>query len=217
MSQPIADRVEVVRLDRSISRVARSLLYNCYRHEPLYQHLLEAHRPGYKQRIRATIRELIRLHFDRNEAVLGIIEKERNRLIGIVFVSGVELKMDISDQMMWRLKMFLTTGYECTRKTINYINDVQNAIPSENHRMITLIGIHPEYQKQGLGRLMIEAVHNMTCEEPNSIGLFIDTGNSRYKEFFKSMGYDDYQTIKVGDIEESIFFRPNPCYKGEAA
>lgn len=217
MTLPITERVEVVRLDRSISRAARSLLYNCYRNEPLYQYLLEANRPGYKQRIRATIRELIKLHFDRKEVVLGIIEKERDRLIGIVFVSGVELKMDISDQMMWRLKMFLTTGYECTRKTINYINDVQNAIPSHHHRMITLIGIHPEYQKQGLGRMMMEAVHNMTCEEPDSMGLFIDTGNSRYKEFFKSLGYESHRSVNVGDVEEAIFFRPNPCYKGEAA
>ena len=212
MSEP-----KVVRLDRSMSRQARSLLYHCYRHEPTYQYLLNSRRPGYKQRIRATIRELIKLHFSRNEVVLGVVDPHKDRLLGIAFLSDIELKMDISDQFMWRLKMFLTTGYECTRRFLQYIGDVQAAIPDQNHRMVTLIGVHPDYQRQGLGRLLMTAVHEISEQDQESIGVFLDTGNNRYCHFYESMGYETYASVKVGEIDEAVFFRPNQADSEENA
>ncbi len=50
-------------LDRGYSREARSLLYQAYRHEPTFGYLFEAERPGYEQRVRATVRELVKQHF----------------------------------------------------------------------------------------------------------------------------------------------------------
>jgi hypothetical protein len=52
-------------LDSGYSREARSLLYQAYRHEPTFGYLFEAERPGYEQRVRATVRELVKQHFSR--------------------------------------------------------------------------------------------------------------------------------------------------------
>ena len=124
--------------------------------------------------------------------------------------------MDISEQFLWRLKMFLTTGYECTQRFIQYITDVQAAIPKENHRMVTLIGINPRYQKQGLGKMLMEAVHEVCSEDTSSTGIYLDTGNSKYSHFYESLGYEKKSTVKVGGIEEAVFFRPNPNFKKSA-
>jgi len=75
MTQNDLDWVELVRLDERNSRQARSLLYHSYRNEPTFRYLLNAERPGYRQRIRATIRELIFLHFERGETVFGVLDK----------------------------------------------------------------------------------------------------------------------------------------------
>ncbi|AJQ95867.1 acetyltransferase [Gynuella sunshinyii YC6258] len=204
---------KVVTLDRSISRQARSLLYHCYRHEPTFQLLLQHQSPGYKQRIRATIRELIKLHFDRNETVFGVVDEVHDHLAGIAFVSDIELKMDLSDQFMWRLKMFLTTGYECTKGFIQYLTEVQQAIPSKHHRMVNLIGVHPDYQRLGLGRMLMDSIHEYCAKDENSIGIFLDTGNRRYSDFYKSMGYKVFKTVKVGEIEEAVFHKPCEKHK----
>jgi GNAT superfamily N-acetyltransferase len=210
--------VEVMALDESSSRQARSLLYHSYRDEPTFKYLLDSSRPGYKQRIRATVRELIRLHFERGETVLGVIHKKDLRVLGVAFVSNAELKMDISRQFLWRLKMTLTAGFEGTRRYIQYYNDVQNSLPNKAHRNVSLIGIHPDFQKQGLGRMLMETVHEQVSGDSQSIGVFLDTGNTRYLSFYESLGYERFADINLGsDLTEVVLFRPNPNYIGVAA
>lgn len=210
--------VEVMALNESCSRQARSLLYHSYKDEPTFKYLLDRRRPGYKQRIRATIRELIRLHFERGETVLGVVHKLDRRVLGVAFVSDVGLKMDISRQFLWRLKMTLTAGFEGTRRYIQYFNDVQRSLPNKAHRTVSLIGIHPEFQKQGLGRLLMEAVHQQVSDDAQSIGVFLDTGNNRYLNFYESLGYERFADIKMGaDLTEVVLFRANPNYVEQAA
>ncbi|MBU2863283.1 GNAT family N-acetyltransferase [Reinekea forsetii] len=209
--------VEVVRLDDRFSRQARSLLYHSYKDEPTFKYLLDAHRTGYKQRIRATIRELIKLHFSRGEFVLGVIHKKEERLIGIAFFSDLELKMDISNQFLWRCKMLLTAGFEGTRRYVEYFNDVQDSLPVKNHRMVSLIGIHPDFQKQGLGKKLLDSIHELTDKDNNSIGLFLDTGNNKYLNFYQSLGYEVFAELPLGPQKEYILYRPNPNYKEAAA
>jgi len=217
MTQNDMDWVELVRLDERNSRQARSLLYHSYRNEPTFRYLLNAERPGYRQRIRATIRELIFLHFERGETVLGVLDKASQRLLGVVFVSDVGLKMDISQQLRWRLKMTLTAGFEATRRFISYYNDVQSSLPDKHHRLVSLIGIHPEFQKRGLGRMLMEAVHELTEKDHESIGLFLDTGNTRYLSFYESLGYRSFAELPLGELTETVLFRPNPNYAEQAA
>ncbi len=209
--------VEIVRIDDRYSRQARSLLYHSYKDEPTFQYLLDGHRPGYKQRIRAMIRELIRLNIDQGEFVFGVMHKAEQRLLGVAFFSDLELKMDISRQFMWRMKMVLTTGFEGTRRFVQYFNDVQDSLPAKNHRMVSLIGIHPDFQKQGLGKLLLEKIHELTDKDQNSIGLFLDTGNNRYLDFYKSLGYELFAELPLGVIKEFVLFRPNPNFVNRAA
>jgi GNAT superfamily N-acetyltransferase len=210
--------VEIMALDEQSSRQARSLLYHSYRNEPTFKYLLDAGRSGYKQRIRATIRELIRLHFECGETVLGVIHKKDRRVLGVVFVSNVGLKMDISRQFRWRLKMTLTAGLEGTRRYIHYFNDVQRSLPDKAHKIVSLIGIHPEFQKQGLGRLLMQSVHKQVDQDAGAIGVFLDTGNNRYLNFYESLGYERFADIKMGaELTEVVLFRANPNYVEAAA
>lgn len=140
------------------------------------------------------------------------------RVLGVAFVSDVELKMDISRQFLWRLKMTLTAGFEGTRRYIQYFNDVQSSLPNKAHRTVSLIGIHPEFQKQGLGRLLMEAVHQQVSDDAQSIGVFLDTGNTRYLTFYESLGYERFADIKMGnDLTEVVLFKANPNYVEQAA
>jgi GNAT superfamily N-acetyltransferase len=217
MTQVDLSEVEIVRIDDRFGRQARSLLFHSYKDEPTFKYLLDSHRPGYKQRIRATIRELIRLHMDRGEFVYGVMHKKQERLLGVAFFSDIELKKDISKQILWRLKMVLTAGFEGTRRFVQYFNEVQESLPAKNHRMVSLIGIHPDFQKQGLGKLLLESIHEMTDKDKNSIGLFLDTGNNRYLDFYKGLNYEVFTELPLGQLNEFVLFRPNPNYVERAA
>lgn len=210
MAKISLEDIEVVRLNEKFSRQARSLLYHSYSDEPTFKYLLDAQKPGYKQRIRATIREMIKLSFDRGEFIFGVMHKEQQRLLGVAFFTDLELKIDISKQFLWRLKLTLTAGLDSTRRFIQYYQDVQNSLPEKNHRMVSLIGIHPEFQKQGLGKALLETIHTLTDNDENSIGLFLDTGNNRYLNFYQSLGYQIYQELPLGPLKEFVLYRPNP-------
>ena len=72
-------------LDSGYSREARSLLYQAYRHEPTFRFLFNAERSGYEQRVRATVRELVRQHFFQDLPALGLLVNDR--LVGIALIA----------------------------------------------------------------------------------------------------------------------------------
>ncbi|MDO7644452.1 MAG: GNAT family N-acetyltransferase, partial [Reinekea forsetii] len=79
-------------------------------------------------------------------------------------------------------------------------------------RMVSLIGIHPDFQKQGLGKLLLESIHAITDQDENSIGLFLDTGNNRYLDFYQSLSYEVFTELPLGQLKEFVLYRPNPNY-----
>jgi ribosomal protein S18 acetylase RimI-like enzyme len=83
--------------------------------------------------------------------------------------------------------------------------------------MVSLIGIHPDFQKQGLGKLLLEKIHDITDKDQNSIGLFLDTGNNRYLDFYKSLSYETFTELPLGPLQEYVLFRPNPNFVEKAA
>ncbi|MFY0663977.1 MAG: GNAT family N-acetyltransferase [Natronospirillum sp.] len=202
------DQASVVRLDESSAAQIRSVLFHSYRDEPTYQYLLEAHRPGYQQRLRATLRELVRLHFERNEVVLGITVGEPARLIGAVFLSDIELRQDLSNKTLWHLKLILTAGLQAARNFTQYFNRVQAALPEAPHRMVSLVGVLPEFQKQGFGRKLMDAVHEICAQDSISEGVYLDTGNNAYLPFYEGLGYQQFATVQLKSLAEVILFRP---------
>ncbi|WLD56644.1 GNAT family N-acetyltransferase [Salinispirillum sp. LH 10-3-1] len=203
-----AEHSTVVRLDRSSAPHIRSVLFHSYRDEPTYQYLLEAHRPGYNQRLRATLRELVRLHFERDEVVLGVTVGDPARLVGVIFLSDIELRQDISHRVMWHFKLILTAGLQAARNFTQYFNQVQAALPEAPHRMVSLVGVLPEFQKQGIGRKLMNAVHEICAQDSISEGVYLDTGNNAYLPFYEALGYQRYATVQLKSLAEVILFRP---------
>ena len=76
---------EIRLLDGGYAREARSLLYQAYRHEPTFAYLFEVGRPGYEQRVRATVRELVQQHFLQEQPAIGLLIDDR--LVGIALIA----------------------------------------------------------------------------------------------------------------------------------
>ncbi|CAE6917149.1 MULTISPECIES: GNAT family N-acetyltransferase [Pseudomonas] len=199
---------EIRLLDHGYSREARSLLYQAYRHDPTFAHIFEADRPGFDQRVRATIRELIHQHFNEELPALGLLIEDR--LIGMVLIAPPQRRFDLTESWAWRMRMLLTTGFRCTRRYLEYHDAVMACLPSDNYHVLPLIGIHPEFQGQHLGEQLLEALHDWCAEDPHSKGIVLDTGNPHYLSFYKRKGYEEIGEVAVGPIIEHVFFHPNP-------
>lgn len=199
---------EVRMLDSGYAREARSLLYHAYRHDPTFAYLLEAERPGYDQRVRATVRELVQQHFSEDLPAIGLLIDDR--LIGMALIAPPQRRMDITESWGWRMRMLLTTGFRCTKRYLEYHDAVIACLPPGAYHVLPLLGIHPQYQGQRLGEQLLEALHNWCAEDPSSQGVVLDTGNAHYLAFYKRQGYEEIGEIAIGPVIEHIFFHPSP-------
>ena len=208
MPESSAIVAEVRQLDSGYSRETRSLLYHAYRHEPSFAYLLNAERSGFDQRVRATVRALVKQHFLQQLPAIGLFIDDR--LVGAALIAPPQRRLGITESWAWRLRMVLSAGFNCTRRYLEYYNAVLACLPSESVHVLPLLGIHPEFQSEQLGEQLLQAVHNWCAEDENSQGIVLDTGNARYLEFFKRQGYEEIGEVAVGPVREHVFFHPNP-------
>lgn len=198
---------EVRQLDSTYSREARSLLYHAYRHEPSFAFLFNAQRPGYEHRVRATIRELVNQHFLQDLPALGLFIADR--LVGVALITPPQRRLEITESWAWRLRMVLSAGLSCTRRYLEYHQDIQACIPSDAVHVLPLLGIHPEYQGHHLGEQLLAALHAWCAVDETSQGVVLDTGNPHYLEFYKRQGYEEIGEVAVGPVLEHVFFHAN--------
>ncbi|UTW07835.1 GNAT family N-acetyltransferase [Pseudomonas benzenivorans] len=199
---------EIRQLDGGYAREARSLLYHAYRHEPTFAYLFEAERPGYDQRVRATVRELVQQHFSEDLPALGLLIDDR--LIGMALIAPPQRRMDITESWAWRMRMLLTAGFRCTKRYLEYHDAVLACLPPGAYHLLPLLGVHPEFQGQHLGEQLLEAVHNWCAEDGSSRGVVLDTGDEHYLAFYQRQGYQEVGQVAIGPIVEHVFFHPNP-------
>ncbi|WP_425914783.1 GNAT family N-acetyltransferase [Pseudomonas sp. GWSMS-1] len=199
---------EVRMLDSGYAREARSLLYHAYRHDPTFAYLFEAERPGYDQRVRATVRELVQQHFTEDLPAIGLLIDDR--LIGMALIAPPQRRMDITESWGWRMRMLLTAGFRCTRRYLEYHDAVIACLPPGPYHVLPLLGIHPEYQGKHLGEQLLEALHNWCAEDAGSQGVVLDTGNGHYLDFYKRQGYEEVGEVAIGPVIEHVFFHPSP-------
>ncbi|MBU0902914.1 MAG: GNAT family N-acetyltransferase [Gammaproteobacteria bacterium] len=199
---------EVRMLDSGYAREARSLLYHAYRHDPTFAYLFEDERPGYDQRVRATVRELVQQHFAEELPAIGLLIDDR--LIGMALIAPPQRRMDITESWGWRMRMLLTAGFRCTKRYLEYHDAVIACLPPGPYHVLPLLGIHPEYQGKHLGEQLLEALHNWCAEDASSQGVVLDTGNGHYLDFYKRQGYEEVGEVAIGPVIEHVFFHPSP-------
>lgn len=195
----------IVRLDHSARNEARSILYHAYRNEPTFQYLFDHRKPGYDQRVRATVRELIDLYIELNQDAIGVMVGDT--LVAVAFIGEPELRLNLADQLSWRIRMVLTTGFASTRRYLDYHRKIREMLPQPLAHQLPLMGVNPGYQNRGYGRLLLKTVEALCAENPRASGLVLDTGNSRYLPFYESEGFRSLGKIRLGDFEDHVLFR----------
>lgn len=200
----------IVRLDETAVSEAKSILFQAYRHEPTFHYLFDHGRPGYDQRVRATIRELIGLYFELRQDAIGVLLEDT--LVAVAFIGGPDLRLNLADQFSWRLRMVLTAGFSSTRRYLDYHEQIKQMLPDARTHQLPLMGVHPKYQNRGFGRLLLEQVEQFCADNPRGTGLILDTGSSRYLQFYESLGFRSLGKIQLGHYEDHVLFREvNPA------
>ena len=207
------DRFKTVNLDKSMRRQIATLLQHAYHGEPNYQHLLDSKKSGYRQRLRATFREIVNIHYKKGEQVLGIVDTENDQLCGVALVLRNKNRVNLSRSVIWRLKMLLTAGFDCTVRFMDYQKLVKDAVPTDQFQIITQLCIHPRFREMGLGEQLLDAVYDDCAHKDACQGVYLDSGNPKYASFYKRMGFSLVSELDINDFQEYIYLKPGPAFE----
>lgn len=196
--------VRIVKITQENLSQAQSLLCDAYKDNEFTRYMFNADKNGYEQRLRGFIHEELLLHFSLSNISVAIALD--NRLIGVAMVSRADLPLSMTTNWRWRMGMYSVVGVIYTERLRSYYKTVQESLKDKKHYWISLMGLHHDFQHHGYGHMLIEAVHNECEKESNYCGMSVDSVDSQYKHFFKSLGYKKEAQFEIGHLTMDVLF-----------
>jgi len=203
---PNLEQVKAAYLGVDDLKVAASILYNAYFDDPLFTDIFQVNKEGYEARLRSAIREEINTYYDASQSIIGLFEGKR--LLAVTCLTLPDMAFGSGKFWHWRLKMLLTAGYFPTKQMIVKEEKVREKMPAKNYHMMSLIGVHPDYQDIGLGHVLMSAVLGLLLEDETSEGVGILVTLPKCVSFFEDGGFEHIEEIAVGHITGKVMFRP---------
>lgn len=183
-------------------RIAASLLYQAYHDDPVFREIFKADKEGYEKRLRAAIREELNVFWQSGQPMFGFYNGDT--LEGVVCMTQPDKAFGPDRYWHWRLKMLLTAGYVSTRQMVEKERQVCASVPYTQYLLLAFIAVHPRYQHQGLGHLLIQASRTLLAEKPTAEGVVALATRPEYESFLAHQGFAPVQVIKVGPIEGQL-------------
>ena len=205
--KPDLTKVKAAYLGADDLKIAASILYKAYIDDPLFTDIFDVDKEGYDARLRSAIREEINTYWNASQSLIGLFEDER--LLAVTCLTVPDTAFGAGKFWHWRLKMLLTAGYFGTKQMIVKEEKVREKIPAKNYHMLSLIGVHPDYQDIGLGHVLMSAVLGLLLEDKSSQGVGVLVTLDKCLSFFHDGGFELVEEISVGNITGKVMFRPS--------
>lgn len=185
-------------------KVAASLLYQAYHADPLFMELFQADKADYEKRLRAAIREELAAFWEAAQPMVGVFDGES--LVGVACLTRPGKSFGPGRYWQWRLKMLLTAGYVSTRQLLEKEARIQAAMPASDYHMLAFIAVHPRYQQQGWGDVLVRAAQQLLEEDKTSTGIAVYVTQPDYLPLFAQHGYHQITQVQVGSIVGELLF-----------
>ena len=205
----LLDSVKAVYLTAEDLKIAGSILYQAYHDDPLFVDIFQAEKEGYESRLRSAIREELNTFWLSRQPMIGLFDDER--LLAVACLISPNAAFGPGRYWHWRLKMLLTAGFFGTRQMVEKEQRVREHVPAEHYHMLSFIGVHPDYQHQGLGHVLMSAIDSVMMEAPDSEGVGVYVTLPKCLDFFADGEYQHIQDIEVGHITGQLMFRRRPA------
>lgn len=204
MSKAAEQALTVTYLAAEDLKLAASLLYQAYHDDEVFYSLFNGDKPDYEKRLRAAIREELNAFWEAEQPIVGIFAGDS--LQGVACVTQPGKSFGPGRYWHWRLKMLLTAGYVSTRQLLEKERLIQAAIPHPEYHMLAFIAVHPRYQQQGLGDLLIRAVNTLVVETENSAGIGVYITRDFYLPLFEQHGFELLSELAVEGVPGKLLF-----------
>lgn len=196
--------VKAIYLSEDDLKVAASILYNAYFDDPLFVDIFQAEKEGYESRLRSAIREELNAFWIAKQPMVGLFDDDR--LIAVTCLTSPDAAFGAGRYWHWRLKMLLTAGLFGTRQMVEKEEKVRALVPATDFHMVSFIAVHPDYQHQGLGHLLLGAIDHILQDDEKSEGVAVLVTVEKHKAFFDDGDYAPVGELNMGEIQGTVMF-----------
>lgn len=161
----------------------------------------------YDDRLRLLIKLFVMKRFMRQGPILGI--KSDGVLVACVTVTSPYDKADNGELKELERSIWNELGRDAQYRYKTLCDLWKNFNVDRPHYHINMIGVRSSYIGQGLGSQLIEAVHQISDNDPDSRGVTLTTEDASNLPFYQNHGYHVEAYFVFSEaLETWCFFRP---------
>jgi GNAT superfamily N-acetyltransferase len=201
-----SSEVEQLTADRAEEAVA--VLCDSFHDYPVMRHVIGEVGDEYGERLRTLIEFFVAARFRRGEPVLAASDNARAVAAALVTLPGERQSpaalLDHREAVWQELGAAARGRYEAMGESWR---EFAIAAP---HFHLNMIGVFRAYSGRGLGRLLLDGVHEMSRRDPHSTGVSLTTEIETNVGLYLHFGYDLVGHVKAeGAPDTWVFFRPD--------
>ena len=201
--------VTTLSLDQVVEIV--SVLSDAFQDYPVMRYVLGPDIPGmgapYKVRLHRLVQLFVSARAYRDEPLLGVRDGS-GALVAAAVVSLPKASNPLPAFIALREAVWAELGAEARSRYDAYIAAANFFASMPPHHHLNMIGVRRAQQRTGLSRELLESVHRLASEDPDSPGVSLTTERHENIPFYEHFGYEVAGHARVGpDLETWGLFR----------
>jgi GNAT superfamily N-acetyltransferase len=161
----------------------------------------------YQGRLRTLVGFFLVARVLRKDPILAVYAGEEVSGVAVCTLPGLPGPPDMDEAREWTWSKLGTDARERYGQWVRVWEPLAVAEPNIH---VNMLGVPPRFQGRGLGRVLLERVHAMSRDHPDSRGISLTTESAGNVPFYERLGYRTVGHGRIGPgLETWGFFRPD--------
>jgi len=195
------------RLSRDDAEETIGTLSAAFADYPVMRYTLADAGDAYEAGVRALIGFFCNKRLVRGWPVLGV--RVGGKVVAAALISEPSDEPPPAALAALRAELVERIGGDAMGRLERYEHDSSLDAPVEPHHFLGVIGVHPDNQGQGLARVLLDELADMSLRHPASTGVCLSTEVAGNVPFYEHMGYRVIGHRTVDTLETWCMFREN--------
>ncbi|WKE64538.1 GNAT family N-acetyltransferase [Gallaecimonas kandeliae] len=200
MSTALNQEYQLTWLTAEDLRQAGSILFQCYRDDPLFQQLFDAQHPDFEKRLRSAIRDELQHLWQGRQKLFGCFQGES--LLGVACL--VAEPQGKSKLWSWRLSMLLTAGFGTTQQWLALEQQLVDKVDKDSFDWLAFLAVSPVYRGLGLGNMLVDGATRASIDAGSGC-LALLLSRPEEADFFARQGFSQAGSLAFNDLEVALW------------
>lgn len=184
---------------------AESVLCEAFRDYPVMRYVLGDEHRSDPERLGRLVHLFVSARWLRDEPALGLFASDG--LAGVALVSFPSGAVTPPQLQRLRDDTWTVLGEDARARYEELGALWQVFLPDAPHVHLNMIGIRAAWRRRGLGRRLLDAVHDLAARTPGAGGVSLTTEDPANMMLYAHVGYRVLGHAKVGPLETWVMYR----------